>query len=145
MAIFIFFGIYFLYSIFKPSSTKTLVVSHEEFMAKFKTTKDVIREFGVPDSKKELNGFEEWLYEKDKVVVRNKSKSGSNQNLTLGGGAMIKNKYPIGGFNTNSSNVEDETETIREEKSYIKFIIENNIIVNWDSKGVDFTKTMELK
>ena len=140
MAFFVFLLIFILYQIFNSSTSKTVVVSHEEFMNKFKTTKDVIREFGIPDSKKQLDGFEEWLYKKDKVVVRNKFKTGTNNNLALGGGAMIKNKYPIGGININSVNSEDETETIKEEKSYIKFIIENDKIINWDTKGIDFTK-----
>ena len=146
MAFIIFIVIVFLYQIINSSSQKSdIEISHEEFMNKFKTTKDIIREFGVPDSKKELNGFEEWLFKKDKVIIRNKSKSGSNQNLTFGGGALIKNRYPVGGFNTNSSNNEDETETIREEKSYIKFIIKNDKIVNWDTQGLDFTKTIYQK
>jgi hypothetical protein len=134
-------GGWILYLIFNSSSSET-VISHNEFMNKFKTTDDILAEFGVPDSKKELNGFEEWLFKKDKIIIRNKSKNGKNQNFTMGGGAMYKDKYPIGGFNTNSSNTEDETETIREEKSYIKFIIKNDKIINWDTNGLDFTRTL---
>ncbi len=135
-------GGWILYLIFNSSSSEAVIISHNEFMNKFITTDDVLKEFGVPDSKKELNGFEEWLYKKDKVIIRNRSKNGRNQNFTMGGGAMYKDKYPLGGFNTNTSNTEDETETIREEKSYIKFIIKNDKIVNWDTQGMDFTRTL---
>lgn len=131
-----------LYLISLPSSPKPVVISHDEFMNKFKTTDDVLKEFGLPDSKKELNGFEEWLYKKDKVIIRHRSKNGKNQNFTIGGGGMYKDKYPIGGFNTSTSDIEDETETIREEKSYIKFIIKKDKIINWDTKGLDFTKAL---
>lgn len=135
-------GIWILYLIFNSATPSEVVVTtHKVFMNKFKTKNDVIKEFGLPDSKKELNGYEEWLFKKDKVIIRNKSKSGSSQNLTLGGGALLKNKYPIGGFNSNGGNFEDENETIREERSFLKFIFENDKVINWETVGLDFTKT----
>lgn len=135
-------GILILYLIFNSASpSEVVVITHEAFMNKFKTKNEVIKEFGLPDSKKELNGYEEWLFKKDKVIIRNKSKSGGSQNLTLGGGALLKNKYPIGGFNTSGSNFEDENETIREERSFVKFIFENDKVIKWETVGLDFTKT----
>lgn len=150
MAVIIVLVILFIYFIFFPEKEENQIlnqkyVSHDAFMNTFKTKNEILREFGIPDTKKEQDEFEEWIYIKDKKIIRKKISNENNQNLTVAGGFVFKNKYPIGGLNNFSSNNEEENEVIKEESKIIKFIILNNKVIKWSTEGLDYGKMIDIK
>jgi hypothetical protein len=150
MVLIVVLAILFFYLIFFPNKEENQIlnqkyISHDVFMNSFKTKNEILREFGIPDIKKEQDEFEEWIYKKDKKIIRKKISNENIQNLTVAGGLMLKNKYPIGGMNNLSSNNEEENEVIKEEYKIVKFIILNNKVIKWSTEGLDYGKMIEIK
>jgi hypothetical protein len=108
-------------------------------MDKFKSKEQVIKEFGLPDSNKEYNNFTEWYYDKGTKYKKISNRDFGSDDILVGGIGNYKKVGLAGGFKSNNGN-ENTTEEISEVKTFIKFVFDNDVVVNWESKGVDFSR-----
>ena len=97
-------------------------------MQSFRTKKSVIRQFGLPDEKRETNGVTEWLYNCDST-----STFASNTKVQING----TYNPAIDSINTRSVTVKQFTP----HSKYVKFAFDTlGNVLNYDSKGVNFAE-----
>ena len=114
-----------LLSIF--SCTK-VIYSHRQVMQSFHTKESVVKQFGLPDEKKETNGITEWLYNCDST-----STFASNTRVRING---TYNPI-IDSINTKSVTVKQFTP----HSKYVKFAFDKQgNLLNYDSHGVNFAE-----
>jgi hypothetical protein len=123
--------------LFKSDNKNKTIITHKDFMDKFKSKEQVIKEFGLPDSNKDFNNFTEWYYDKGTKYKKVSNREFGSDDILVGGIGKYKKVGLAGGFKTNFGN-EHTTEEIIEDKTFIKFIFDKDVVVNWETKGVDF-------
>ena len=96
--------------------------THNEYMSNIKLKRDVISKWGAPTKKDTLEGLEIWYYS---LAEEYSSKSkGSATGVAL----------------ANSVYGSSSSTTLVSER-YVEFQFENDIVVNWRSKGLDYSST----
>lgn len=109
------------------SCTKVLY-SHRQVMQSYRTKEAVIKQFGLPDEKRETNGVTEWLYNCDST-----STFASNTKVRING---TYNPI-IDSINTRSVTVKQFTPR----NQYVKFAFDKQgKVLDYDSKGVNFAE-----
>jgi hypothetical protein len=112
------------------SCTKVLY-PHQTVMQSFHTKEAVAKQFGAPDEKRVSDKTEEWLYNCDSTSV-----------FTLSGTKVDINGVYNGVLNERSITVDE----FKEYLSYIKFTFDaKGTVINWTSKGVDFSKRVPAR
>jgi len=112
------------------SCTKVLY-PHQTVMQSFHTKEAVTKQFGAPDERKVSEKTEEWLYNCDSTSV-----------FTLSGTHVEINGAYNGVLNERSVTVNE----FKEYLSYVKFTFDTKgTVINWTSRGVDFTKRVPAK
>lgn len=142
-----------------------VVKSHEQVMSEFKGLDEgtIIEKFGMPTSKKEDAGYEEWYYEFSKSAVTgfnamNQSQSNSaaiaGSRTNAAGAALGGPGYAMGRASsaTNSAAAGSTVSAgavsggmvTSEVTQYVKFIFKNEKVISWKSNGVNYQVT-EMK
>jgi hypothetical protein len=101
--------------------------SHQQVMVSYHTKDDVLKQFGVPDEKREANHLTEWLYNCDTASALHHSKTK----------VVINGTYNTvyGSLNHNTVT----TDKFTPYNQYVKFTFdEQGKVVNWDSDNVNF-------
>jgi hypothetical protein len=107
------------------SCTKVLY-SHQTVMQSFHTKEAVTKQFGTPDEKKVGDKMEEWLYNCDSTSVFAQS------------GTPVEINGLYNGILNDKSNTVVKFD---EYPSYVKFSFDpSGAVLNWTSRGVDFSK-----
>lgn len=111
------------------SSCSKIVYTHEQVMLSYRTKEAVIKQFGLPDEKREANGITEWVYDCDSV-----SSLGSSKTMIA-----IDGRYNgvTDSLKTKTQNVDRFTDY----RKYIKFTFDQaGTVLKWDSHGVNFAE-----
>ncbi|HTE01204.1 MAG TPA: hypothetical protein VK668_18085 [Mucilaginibacter sp.] len=110
------------------SCTK-IVYTHKQVMQSYRTKEAVVKQFGLPDEKREANSVTEWLYNCDSASTFAYSKKQVRINGTYN---------PVSdSSNTNSVTVKQFTPYSK----YVKFAFDQQgNVLDYDSKGVNFTE-----
>ncbi|HTE01205.1 MAG TPA: hypothetical protein VK668_18090 [Mucilaginibacter sp.] len=121
-------GSMILISLLSLCSCTKVIYSHRQVMQSFRTKEAVIKQFGLPDEKRETNGVTEWLYNCDST-----STFASNTKVRING---TYNPI-IDSINTKSVTVKQFT--LRSQ--YVKFAFDKQgNVLDYDSKGVNFAE-----
>ena len=88
--------------------------SHESFMDEFSTKQEIIRKWGSPSSRETIEGIEIWYY-------------------SLG---STSRAYSAGSVNTDGRI--SSGSTINSYDKYVEFQFQEDKVVNWRTKGVDY-------
>ena len=123
---------------------RVLEFSHEQYMNKFKQKEDIIKEFGLPDVEKKHDYYVEWYYDKGTTLSKTSTRKFESDDYLVGGVGKVKKVGLAGGYKTNFGN-ENLSEEIIENKKFIKFIFERDVVLNWETKGVDFTSYKTIR
>lgn len=112
------------------SCTKVLY-PHQTVMQSFHTKEAVTKQFGTPDEKKVSDKMEEWLYNCDTTSVF--TQSGTHVEINgVYNGILNDKSLTVANFN--------------EYRSYVKFSFDpSGAVLNWTSRGVDFSKRVPAK
>ena len=115
-----------VFPLVKMEMDKKTAVSHSDVMDKYKTKKDVIRGFGIPTNKDKFEGIDIWYYDKGSTST---TSSYGNANTNL-------NSNTYSGINANTN--ANISSTTRSYNKYVEFQFENDRVVNWRTKGIDY-------
>lgn len=133
---------------------KVVKIPHNTYLSSFRTRDQIITKFGLPTTKKVDGEYEEimYLYNVKTVVDKNanvnaQGSSNSNNNISSSSLATsIKNFADAIGSNqsrssnTQSSSANANSRTVTQEvKSYLKFTLKGDAVINFGSNGVDFS------
>ena len=129
------------------------ITSHQQAMDSYKTADQLIKEFGIPTSKRVDGELEEWNYlfgvktvTEKKASLRaafggNKSKSSSSSASATALGKSVS------GNSTGSSTSETSgggsagasAQSVSQEiKTFVKFTLKGDEVITWKSNGVDY-------
>jgi len=109
------------------SGCSKMLYSHEQVMLSFHTKNDVVRQFGLPDQKREANGVTEWLYNCDTASAFGRSKTRVAVNGSYNPAAVVSNHNP--------ASVIEFTAYAR----YVKFTFDaEGTVLKWNANGVNF-------
>jgi hypothetical protein len=118
------------------------VTTHQEVMNSYKTKEQIIKKFGLPTIKKNEGKFEEWYYEfSAKTITDGAAVSRTNTNRNgsvVGGSTYFGNPALVSGNNSRTNNTAQSRVITQEVKTYVKFTLEGDKVILWDSKGVDY-------
>jgi len=136
-------------------------ITHKQMMDSFNTKEIIISKFGLPTNKKTEGDYEEWLYDYGtKIITDQQSNSAARVNTfgayagasaatagynayraptIVGSSSAAYDSNAYGNSSTNSRQV------VKEQKTYIKFTIKDNKIINWETNGVDYGKYSLVK
>jgi len=110
-------------------SCMKIVHTHQQVMQSFKNKESVLRQFGSPDEKREINGTTEWLYNCD-----------STSNFAASNTLVQRN----GGYNSVSDSSNNHTATVTQFTQftkYIKFTFDpQGDVLRYNSHGVNFAE-----
>lgn len=110
-------------------SCSKLIHSHEQVMVSYHTKDDVMKQFGVPDEKREANHLTEWLYNCDTSSALHHSKTK----------VVINGTYNTVYGSLNHNTLSTDKFTLYNQ--YVKFTFdEQGKVVNWDSDNVNFAE-----
>lgn len=101
--------------------------SHKQVMVSYHTKDDVMKQFGVPDEKREANHLTEWLYNCDTSsnLYHSQTKVGIDGTYNTVYGSLNHNTVT--------------TDKFTPFNKYVKFTFdEQGKVVNWDSDHVNF-------
>ena len=101
--------------------------THSEYMNQFKDKKDVVKSFGIADKQEKIEGIEIWYYDKGTTTTSN-TRGRSTANL--------KDNAFGNGINANSNN--RSTTSTTSSTSYVEFQFEEENVINYRTKGVDY-------
>ena len=135
--------------------------THKQVMDQFTTKDQIIKKFGLPTSKKNEGDYEEWLYDYGTKTVTDaaaagSSYSGSRSAASIIGGAVAGRSYSgnpavvgaatgVAGTNA-AANSSARSRTVTQDfKTYIKFTLQGERVVNWASNGVDYSVYERVK
>lgn len=110
-------------------SCSKLIHSHEQVMVSYHTKDDVMKQFGLPDEKREANHVTEWLYNCDtsSALLHSKTKVAINGTYNTVYGSLNHNTVSMDKFTPYNK--------------YIKFTFdEQGKVLNWDSHNVNFAE-----
>lgn len=110
-------------------SCSKLIHSHEQVMVSYHTKDAVMKQFGQPDEKREVNHVTEWLYNCDtsSAIYRSKTKVAINGTYNTVYGSLDHNTVNVTQFTPY--------------KKYVKFTFdEQGKVLNWDSNGINFAE-----
>lgn len=114
-------GFVMLVAILSMSSCSKIVYTHEQVMQNYHTKQEVIKQFGWPDEKREVQGTTEWAYNGDSI-----SKHGTPGTWSV-----------ADSLNTKTLTVD----TFTDYPKYIKFTFNaQGAVIKWDSHGVSLAK-----
>jgi hypothetical protein len=102
--------------------------SHQEYMNKVTTKRQVVQKFGSPSSKERIEGLELWFYDK-----------GTNSYAYTTGTANTNLKSNYNGRVDANTRASVGTRVNSYDK-YVEFQFVNDKVVNWRSRGVDYGK-----
>ena len=130
-----------LYSNNKENSKPVTLVekSHNDILNSLKTKDDVIKYFGIPDSKKELNGYEEWIFLKGKTIKSNSTTESSEGYSAIGGAYLGIKNMPIATGTIQNHGLGHTNYEMEEVSKHIKFIFQGDEVIKNESVGVDLT------
>lgn len=118
--------------------------SHKQIMDSYQTKDQIIRKFGVPTTKNQEGGFEEWYYDYGSKTITDgqaiSSSRGSSSAGAVGGKTSGGLLAAIGG-SASANNTSANSRFVQQElKTFVKFTFEGDKVILWDSKGVDYGK-----
>ncbi|CAM3836402.1 hypothetical protein [Aquirufa aurantiipilula] len=131
-------------------------ITHKQVMESFNTKEIILSKFGLPTSKKTEGEYEEWFYDYGtKIITDQQTNSAARVNgygaytgssAATAGYNVYRNPTIVGNSNAsygtsaygNSSS--NTRQVVKEHKTYIKFTILNNKIINWETNGIDYGK-----
>jgi len=110
-------------------SCSKIIHPHEEVMSSYHTKQDVVKQFGQPDEKRELNELIEWLYNCDSASTF----------------VLSKTKVRMHGtYNSVYGGTDDKSRTVTQFTPYIKYVKFNfdskGNVIAWDTREVDFAE-----
>ena len=102
--------------------------SHQEYMKRVTTKRQVVQVFGSPSKKETIEGLELWYYDKGtRSYAYTTGTANTNLNSNYRGGIDANTNASVG----SSTNTYDK---------YVEFQFVNDKVVNWRSRGVDYGK-----
>lgn len=125
-------------------------ITHKQVMDSYKNKDLIIARFGLPTSKKTEGDYEEWYFDYGTEIITdgqsrsrsiwNSDGAGSSISSTLGG--VRSSNYGTSAFSNGATNTR---QVVKEHKSYIKFVLKGESIINWETNGVDYSKYELIK
>ena len=96
-----------------------VVTTHEDYMSKFSTKRDVVGSFGVPTKKQNAEGLEIWYFDL---------------------GSSSSSRTNVGIYNNNNNAYGNTTTNTYDKYVEFQFNEGSDYVVRWRSKGVDYGK-----
>lgn len=116
------------------SSCQRVLYTHQQEMDKFRTKNDVIKRFGIPESKETSGEYEQWIFKYGTTSSSSTYSTPYNSNTQIrkNQDGVELNTYSNPRFNYNYTNTSN---------NYVRFVFKNDYVVSYETRGVDLTVT----
>jgi hypothetical protein len=125
-----------------------IAISHGQIMASYDTKEKIRNTFGIPTLIRTVDRQEQWYYDWSKIKLSDTNISSDNYTGTLAitlSGRLFEGTYGNDGQITSGSSFYHSKKHEQIYRTFIKFTLEENTPVIWQTKGVDFTQNESIK
>lgn len=123
--------------------------THKQVMDTYRTRDQIVKQFGLPSTKKQEAEYEEWYFDYGTKTITdgqaNSAGYGTTSAAAVGGKTNGGLLAALGGSSSANRTASNARVVQQELKTFVKFTLQGDKVILWDTKGVDFGKYEWIK